>query len=219
MARPRRSARDQRRRDHQQNFLADPALVRRLVADVEPGELVVDLGAGRGALTFAAAAAGARVLAVERDPSWCAQLRDRVRTSGHRDRIRVIHGDLRDLALPEGHWRVAANPPFGLTTALLRRLLDDPGRGPQIADLVLQEEVARKFAASPPTTLLGSSWSPWWEMDLVERIPRTSFRPVPGVDAAWLRVRRRHPDLLAPALARPWSAFLRDAWPGGTGRG
>lgn len=216
MARPGRSARDRRRRDHQQNFITDAGLVRRIAADVEPGELVVDVGAGTGALTLAAAAAGARVLAVERDPDWARTLGRRAREAGVADRVRVVRGDLREVSWPEGRWRMIANPPFGLTTALLRRLLDDPERGPDAADLVLQWEVARKFAVQPPGTLLGASWAPWWEMTLVERIPRSAFRPVPTVDAGWLRVRRRRPDVLAPRLAGAWEAFLRDAWPATT---
>lgn len=218
MGRSRRTSRDERRRTHQQNFLTDACVVRRLVADVKPDELVIDFGAGTGALTLAIAAAGARVLAVERDPVWSQRLRVRVRDAGLEERVRIVLGDLRTVTLPSGRWRVIASPPFGLTTTLLRRLLDDPGRGPALVDLVLQFEVARKFAAHPPTTLLGSSWAPWWETTLVERIPRTSFRPIPGVDAGWLRIQRRRSDMLSPELAPAWETFLRDAWPPAAGR-
>lgn len=213
MGRPRRSSRDERRRSNQQYFLTDHGVVRRLVADVEPGDLVVDLGAGSGVLTLAAAAAGARVLAVERDPVWVERLRARVRAAGADADVRVVRGDLRDVVLPVGRWRVVANPPFRATSALLRRLLDAPERGLIGADLLLQEEVARELAVSPPATLLGSSWAPWWEFTLAERVPRTAFRPVPGVDVGLLRIRRRRPDLLDPGLAPAWEAFLRDAWP------
>lgn len=130
MGGPRRTPRDQRRRDLQQNFLADPQLVRRLVADVLPDDLVVDVGAGRGVLALAAARAGARVLAVERDPVWCRHLAARVRADGLDGRVRVLEGDLREVVWPEGRWRLLASPPYGLTTALLRRLLDDPDAAP-----------------------------------------------------------------------------------------
>lgn len=213
MGRQRRTSRDQRRRSYQQNFLADRGVIQRLVADVDAGDLVVDVGAGTGTLTLPAATAGAKVLAVERDPAWSARLRQRARDAGVHDRVRVVQHDLRTVDLPADRWRMIANPPFGLTTALLHRLLDDPLHGPERADLVLQWEVARKFSAQPPTTLLGTTWAPWWEMTLVERIPRTAFRPVPRVDAGWLRIRRRNPDVLAAHLAPAWEAFLRAQWP------
>lgn len=212
MARRRTTARDERRRTLQQNFLVDRDLVRRLAATIDPGDLVVDLGAGKGVLTLAAARAGARVVAVERDPTWAERLPDRVRSAGVADRVRVVRGDLRDVALPASRWRVLACPPYQHTTALLRRLLDDPERGPIRADLVLQWEAARKHAASPPRTLLASTWAPWWELEVVERIPRSAFRPVPRVDSAWLRIRRREPAVLRADLAGAWERFLRDAW-------
>lgn len=213
MGRRRRTSRDQRRRSYQQNFLVDRDLISRLVADVVPGDLVVDFGAGTGTLTLPAARAGADVLAVERDPTWSARLRQRARDTGVHDRVQVVHEDLRSVRLPARPWRVIASPPFNLTTTLLRRLLDDPLRAPERADLVLQWEVARKFAAQPPTTLLGTTWAPWWRMTLVQRIPRTAFRPVPRIDAGWLRIERRQPDVLAAHLAPAWEAFLRTQWP------
>lgn len=213
MGRPHRPSRDQRRRTHQQNFLTDRAVISRLVADVVPGEVVVDLGAGSGALTLPAAEAGADVLAVERDPTWSARLRQRAHDAGLHERVRVVRDDVRTARLPSGEWRVIANPPFGLTTALLHRLLDDPARAPARVDLILQWEVARKLAAQPATTLLATAWAPWWQMTLVQRIRRTAFRPVPRVDAGWLRIRRRTPDVLAAHLAPAWEAFLRSQWP------
>jgi 23S rRNA (adenine-N6)-dimethyltransferase len=213
VARRRTTARDERRRTHQQNFRVDRDLVRRLAATIDPGDLIVDLGAGNGVLTLAAARAGARVVAVERDPVWAGRLAQRARDAGVGDRVAVVRGDLRDVTLPPsrwtGEWRVLASPPYQHTTSLLRRLLDDPERGPQQADLVLQWEVARKHAAAPPRTRLASVWAPWWELAVIERIPRSAFRPVPRVDSAWLRVRRRDPPVLRPDLAVSWERFLR----------
>ena len=110
------------------------------------------------------------MLAVELDPVWSGQLRQRVRDAGMADRVRVVRGDLRTVPLPEDRWRVIANPPYGLTTTALRRLLDDPARAPEQVDLVLQWEVARKRAAVGGTTLLTASWWPWYEFDLAGRV-------------------------------------------------
>ena len=208
----RRTGRGRWRRS--QNFLADPSAISRLLraVDVRPDDLVVDLGAGGGALTLPLADAGARVVAVEIDPVWVARLRDRVQRAGVADRVRVVHGDLHTFRTPGEAWRVVANPPFGRTTAVLRLLLDDPVRGPDRADLVVQLEVARKRARQPPTTLRSAAWAPWWTFEMGTRIDRAAFRPVPGVDAALLTIRRREPPVLPAWLAPGLADALRPVW-------
>ena len=213
----RRTDRDRRRRTLGQNFLADADVVERLVGalDVRPGQLVVDLGAGDGALTHELVAAGAEVWAVERDPVWAQRLRSGLRRRGTEDRVRVIEADLRRLRLPRTPFRVVANPPFGLTTEVLAMLLDDPARGPERADLVVQYEVAWKFARQPPSTLRGAAWAPWWEFSLGAKVDRHSFRPVPRVDAAVLTIVRRDPPVLPVWLGPQLRHLLRPAWSGG----
>ena len=97
--------------------------------------------------------------------------------------------------------------PFGATTAILRHLLDDTRSGLVRADLVVQWEVARKRAAMPPTTLLSTTWAPWWSFDVGRRIPASAFRPVPMVDAAVLRVTRRTPPLLPEHMAGAYASL------------
>lgn len=212
--RQRRTGRDERRRSFGQNFLADPALVRRFVDSLglEPGELVVEVGAGTGALTHPIVAEGVRVWAIEPDPVWARRLRDRLRTVGSEERVRVIETDVRRLALPNEPYRVVANPPFGITTELLALLLDRPRRGPVRADLVLQAEVARRHASTPPIALRTAGWAPWWEFELGEAIGRNSFRPRPSVDAAVLTIRKRRPAILPERLAPTFVDRLRDDW-------
>ena len=85
---------------------------------VRPGELVVDLGAGDGALTAALLARGATVLAVERHPARVRALRTRFTASP----VRVVACDLESFVLPHRPFRVVANPPYALMAATLRRL-------------------------------------------------------------------------------------------------
>lgn len=215
MAAPRRrSPRDRRRRSHGQNLLTDVRVVERLLErlDVRNNELVVDVGAGRGALTIPLARAGARVLAIERDRDMVSALQQRVEHSGVADRVRIRRGDLRDVPWPREPYRVVASPPYALTTRLLARLLDDPSAGPDRADLLLQWEVARKRAASPPTSLRSAAWAPWWRFELGERVPRQAFRPVPAGDSGWLTVVRRDPPVLPVQLAPSFRAALEPHW-------
>jgi 23S rRNA (adenine-N6)-dimethyltransferase len=207
-----RTPRDERRRRLGQNFLrAD--LADALVADAafRPGDLVVEIGPGRGACTFALARRAARVIAVEKDPAWADALRREVRRRRLRN-VTVMHADALQAPLPRRPFRVFGSLPFGATTAMLRRLLGDPGGPLQRADVVVQWEVARKRAATPPSTALSTAWAPWWTFEVGRRIPARAFRPVPRVDAAMLHVARRLPPLLPVRMAAEYADFVERRW-------
>lgn len=212
MAAKPRTPRDQRRRSLGQNFLR-PEFADGLVAEagIRDHDLVVDVGAGTGAITLALARRGAEVVAVERDPVWASRLRERTEELG--SRVNVVCADFLAVRLPSRPFRVVGSLPFGATTAILRRLLDDPRLPLERADVVVQWEVACKRAAVPPSTLLSTLWAPWWEFRLGPRVPRQRFRPVPQVDAGVLTIRRRSPPLLPAAMAGPYAAFVRKCWP------
>lgn len=182
--------------------------------DIRPGELIVDLGAGSGALSLALLTVGAEVIAVEADDSWVDELCARRQSLpfDQRQRFEIAHGGIEQFIFPSTPFRVVANPPFGMSTAVLRLLLDDVANGPTRADLILQREVAEKRVAAIPDTLLSASWAPWWTFEIVTQIKRTAFRPVPRVDAAALRIERRIPPVLPEWLAPNFSSLLRERW-------
>lgn len=213
-AKRRRTRRDGRRRSLGQNFLVDRTEVSRLVdaIDVRPGELIIEIGAGTGALTLPLVQAGASVVAIESDPIWARQLQEKVRKTGPIDQVEIVRRDFRMMEWPAETYRVVSNSPFGLTTALFAKLFDNPAEGPSRADLIVQYEVARKRAATPHSTLRSASWAPWWTFQLGLVVPRTAFRPIPRVDAALLVVRRRYPPVLPEWLAPQLRELLRPAW-------
>jgi 23S rRNA (adenine-N6)-dimethyltransferase len=212
---PGHAARGRRgRRHYGQHFLGNARLAAQLVADagVDEHDRVVELGAGRGILTNALANRAAHVLAVELDPELVRGLARRF--AGARN-VTVLRADARDVPLPANRHRVVANLPFGVTSAVLRRLLDSPACGLERADLVVQWQVARERARvgdHPPTDLLGARWGPWWEFRRGRRLPASSFRPRPSVDAAVLVVVRRSPPLLPAASSRRYAGFVAKAF-------
>jgi 23S rRNA (adenine-N6)-dimethyltransferase len=172
-------------------------------ADVRASDLVVEIGAGSGALTRPLAETARRVIAVERDPRLADHLRAR---SGWGANVEVVQANALRVQLPDEPFRVFGNLPFSFGTRILRRLLDDVASPLGRVDALVQFEMARKRAAIAPSTLVSLGWLPWWEFAVTRRLPRSAFRPVPSVDAGMLAIRRREPALL-PAHRR--RAFVR----------
>lgn len=212
--RRRRSPSAQRRREFGQHLLVDRKVVQRAVdrMAVRSDDLVVEIGPGRGALTVPLARAGAAVVAVERDPKMVTALRATLDQAGVAGRVKVIRSDIRRFRWPQGPYRVVGNLPFGLTTAILEQMLDHPVEGPTRADILVQSVVARNRADVPPSSLRSAAWAPWWTLEVDEVVSRTAFRPPPSVDAAWLKIERRHPPVLPVWLAPAFRDTLRTPW-------
>jgi 23S rRNA (adenine-N6)-dimethyltransferase len=199
-----------RSRGRGQHFLRSSKLAAELVraAGIRPGDLVLDLGAGRGALTAALVHSGASVVAVEIDAALAAGLRRRF------PQVRVLEQDLLFVQLPQKPFKVVANLPFDGGTAVLRRLLDPPVPL-ESADVVVDWGLASKRTSVWPGTQLSAYWGAWFELSLVRRLPRGVFAPPPSVDAGVLRVRRRAVPLVPVSDRHAYEAFLARGYRGG----
>ncbi len=165
----------------------DERWAQRLVADaaLPPHSLVLDCGAGDGAITAALLRAGMRVIAVELHPHRAARLRTRFG-----DRVTVVHADVGALRLPRRPYHVVANPPFAATSALLARLVQ---RGSRLesARVVLQEQAARRWAG--PGAPGAARWQLAFDAALGPPVPRHAFHPPPAVPCRVLALHRRAP--------------------------
>lgn len=170
---------------------------------------MLDLGAGDGALTRALAEVGARVRAVELDPSALRRLRSRFDDD---PRVEVVEADATLVPLPNEPFAVVANLPFASGTAILRRLLGDPRVPLTRLDAIVEWGLAAKRTAVWPSTVLGCTWGAWHELSLARRVPRACFAPPPGVDAAVLRATRRPEPLVPPTEAAEYGTLLRRAF-------
>jgi 23S rRNA (adenine-N6)-dimethyltransferase len=162
----------------------DPQWARQLVDDARlpRGALVLDVGAGLGAITRPLLDAGARVIAVERHVGRAQRLREEFGEA-----VVVVQADAADLRLPRRPFHVVASPPYGVTAPLLRRLLH-PASRMLTAHLVLQQQPARRWASADAPG--AQRWQREFEVGLGRPIPRRAFTPAPQVDSRVLRLRR-----------------------------
>ena len=188
------------------HYLADSKLARELVdlARVRRSDLVLDLGAGTGALTIPLTRAGAHVLAVERDPALAARLRRRF----ERANVTVLERDLLEVPLPRRGYRVVASIPFSITTPLLGRLLDPAGSRLQRAALVIAWGAAKRLSNPRPGNPRVLWWSARYELRIARRIPAERFSPPPRTDGAVLLAARRARPLVPPGEQAPFARLL-----------
>lgn len=178
-----------------QNFVGDPNTVRRIarLAEVVPGERVVEIGPGLGSLTLALIEAGAVVTAIEMDRFLVPILRKIVEPHG----ATVIQADALEVNWHEvlgddPGWALVANLPYNVATPLVMQILEDAPMVDRLLVMV-QREVGERFAAQPGKKAFGAvtiktAWSA--TASIVGKVPPTVFVPQPKVDSALVMLRR-----------------------------
>ena len=174
-----------------QNFLANGNVLGKITAAAEltRGDTVLEIGPGVGSLTWRLANEADQVVAVELDGRLIPVLHHVL--SGL-DNVTVIEGDILALdpgkLMGTGGYKVVANIPYNITSALFRHLLESAAR-PSMLVLTVQEEVARRVCAGPgEMSLLSVSVQYYGQPRIVARIPAGAFYPPPKVDSAVVRV-------------------------------
>ncbi len=219
-----------------QNFLHDANQLRRIVdlAEVKPGDRVLEIGPGLGPLTDELLARGAEVLAIEKDARLVEILRERFQVqaltslvtatsdplvanlpngAGHaRSRLRLLHADALEVFRREPYdwsgWKLVANMPYSVASPILVELALAE-RAPERVVVTLQLEVLRRLLAGPGSDDYGV-------LTLLVRlgyapcgwfkIPPSCFFPAPDVDSTCVGLARHRTALLS---AGQRNAFVR----------
>jgi 16S rRNA (adenine1518-N6/adenine1519-N6)-dimethyltransferase len=178
-----------------QNFLVSEGALGRIVAaaDLEPGDVVLEIGPGLGTLTRLLAQQAEQVFAVELDQRLVEILS---RTLADFPNVEIVQGDILEME-PGGPgglsdlspgYKVVANLPYYITSAVLRHLLTVRAK-PQWIVVTVQREVAQRMIASPgQMSLLSVSVQFYGHPRIVAHIPARAFYPVPKVNSAVVRI-------------------------------
>jgi 16S rRNA (adenine1518-N6/adenine1519-N6)-dimethyltransferase len=167
-----------------QHFLVSPRILAGIMrlAELDPDDVVLEIGAGTGILTEALANKVGRVLALELDRDLIAPLRQRF---AERPQVEIIHADALSFDLDQlpAPLKIVANLPYGTAVAILTRLLVQRSRW-RCAVVMLQREVAERLYARPGTKAYGSLTllAHWYAtVDKGFHVPPSAFSPPPKV--------------------------------------
>lgn len=188
-----------------QNFLKEAWVVERMAAElaVGPGDLVVEVGPGLGALTGALLDTGATVRAVEVDEQLAAYLRGELDS----ERFSLVQADARTVSIdeivPEGRkYDFAANLPYSSAPVILRHFLESE-RPPERSICMVQREVALRIAAEPPDmSILGVAVQVYATAQVHFDVPPEAFVPKPKVVSSVVLIERR-PEPMIDVAERP----------------
>lgn len=175
-----------------QHFLHDPAIIGRILEalDARPGEHIVEVGPGRGALTAGLASSGARLTVIELDRTLATEL------AAHPDlaavkvlqanALKVNYAALAD----DGPIRIVGNLPYNISSPLLFRFLESADHVRDMT-LMLQREVVDRMVAHPGTRTYGRLTVMLAARCRVEKlflVRAGAFSPPPKVESAMVRV-------------------------------
>ena len=200
-----------------QHFLHERGIIDKIVRaiDPQPGDALVEIGPGQGALTFPLLDAHGALTAIEFDRDLLTPLAQNAQAHGA---LHLIHANVLDVdftALAAGRMlRLAGNLPYNLSSPILFHALDHAHR---IRDMhfMLQKEVVDRMAAAPGSKVYGRlsvMLQAYCRVQALFTVPPGAFRPPPKVDSAVVRLVPRAADSIGIADGRRFSAVVRDAF-------
>ncbi|MCW5581304.1 MAG: 16S rRNA (adenine(1518)-N(6)/adenine(1519)-N(6))-dimethyltransferase RsmA [Luteimonas sp.] len=200
-----------------QHFLHERGVVERIILalDPRPGDRIVEIGPGQGALTFPLLDRHGSLTAIEFDRDLLAPLADAARAHGE---LTLVHANVLDVdftALAGGTpIRLVGNLPYNLSSPILFHALDHAA---SVRDMhfMLQKEVVDRMAAGPGSKVygrLGVMLQAWCQVTALFNVGPGAFRPPPKVDSAVVRLVPRPPGTVGIDDPARFAAIVRDAF-------
>ena len=178
-----------------QNFLHSKKVIADIVqaGAISHGETVLEVGPGMGVLTEALLAAGANVIAVEKDRRLIPLLTEKFSAEIASGQLALIEADILDFdpsryTLDATRYKIIANIPYYITGVVLRKFISGP-RQPTRIVLMVQKEVAERIVAKDgKESLLSLGVKAYGTPRYIKTVARGNFNPVPNVDSAILLI-------------------------------
>ncbi len=178
-----------------QNFLKSKAALVAMVkaAEITKGDIVLEIGPGKGALTEKLLETGAKVIAVEKDDRLIEVLGEKFEKETKTGQFRLIHGDILELdldsiGLKQGKYKLIANIPYYITGLIFRKFLSGSIQPSKLIVMVQKEIADRIIARDGKESLLSLAVKVYGKAKKVMKVEKEYFSPQPKVDSAILLI-------------------------------
>lgn len=177
-----------------QHFLTSEAAVYHMVtaSEAKKGDMVLEIGPGKGVLTKALLATGANVVVVEKDDRMIPVLSETFATEIENKQLTIREGDILTTDLEKivqgKNYTVVANIPYYITGEILRLFLEHTHQ-PKSMTLLVQKEVAERIVArDKKESILSLSVKAFGTPSIISIVKKGSFFPIPNVDSAIIHI-------------------------------
>jgi 16S rRNA (adenine1518-N6/adenine1519-N6)-dimethyltransferase len=185
-----------------QNFLKSHSALKAIIdaGELEKGEIVLEIGPGKGALTEKLLESGAIVFAVEKDKGLIEFLTEKFQKYIENKSFFLIEGDILELDIKSilkntfNIYKIIANIPYNITGAILKKFLTEENQ-PERMVLMVQNEVAKRIVANnEPESILSISVKAYGSPKIITKVPARYFSPAPKIDSAIILIKDINKD-------------------------
>ena len=166
-----------------QHFLKNPRFALKLVghSNIKKRDLVLDIGAGSGVITFALSKKAREIWAIEPDHETAEKLRKNLEKFKI-ENVKIFEEDFLTMDLPTEPYKVFSNPPFHLSSEIVHKLLESKNP-PESFYLILQKQFALKLLNTDRhyTSQLGKELIKNYQTKIKYPLNPTDFTPPPAV--------------------------------------
>jgi 16S rRNA (adenine1518-N6/adenine1519-N6)-dimethyltransferase len=177
-----------------QNFLKSEKALNKIIeaSKIEKGDIVLEIGPGRGALTKKLLEAGASVIAVEKDETLADELKNYLTDYVQSNQLEIIKKDVLDFFVSDykkiKNYKLVANIPYYITGALIEKFLTEKNQPTSITFLVQKEVAERIVSKDNKESILSISVKVFGVPKYISTVPKGAFIPAPKIDSAIINI-------------------------------
>lgn len=190
-----------------QNWLKSKSALLDIIkaSELQPGDWVLEIGPGQGALTKELLTVSCKVMAIEKDDRLIKFLQEKFTKEINNGDLTLIHNDVLEFNFSEtwkitgAPYKLIANIPYYITGQVIKKFLSEEELQPSLMVLMVQKEVARRIVANDKKeSILSMSVKVYGEPKYIKTIPAGAFEPKPNVDSAILQIKNISRDFFLP---------------------